>query len=104
MQAAAERYKRRVRYHLKIDTGMNRLGFRFDNLRRTLPALLASQNLDLAAVYTHFATADDPESPLFNEQRARFDRALNAIEDMNRGAREERREKDRTLRAQRPPR
>ena len=37
VQAAAERYKQRVRYHLKIDTGMNRLGFRFDNLRRTLP-------------------------------------------------------------------
>jgi alanine racemase len=99
VQAAAERYKRRVRYHLKIDTGMNRLGFRFDNLRRTLPALLASQNLDLAAVYTHFATADDPESPLFNEQHARFDRALDAIEDMNRGAREERREKDRSASA-----
>ena len=60
VQAAAERYKRRVRYHLKIDTGMNRLGFRFDNLRRTLPAMLASPNLELAAVYTHFAAADDP--------------------------------------------
>src|SRR5205814_5685405 len=33
VQAAAARYKQRVRYHLKIDTGMNRLGFRFDNLR-----------------------------------------------------------------------
>ena len=39
---------------------MNRLGFRFDNLRRTLPELLASANLELDAVYTHFATADDP--------------------------------------------
>ena len=39
---------------------MNRLGFRFDNLRRTLPELLASANLELEAVYTHFATADDP--------------------------------------------
>src|SRR5436305_9863233 len=75
VQAAAEKYKARVRYHLKIDTGMNRLGFRFDNLRRTLPGLLASQNLDLEAVYTHFATADDPESPLFNQQRLRFDKA-----------------------------
>ena len=53
-------YQQRLRYHLKIDTGMNRLGFRFDNLRRTLPELLASQNLELDAVYTHFATADDP--------------------------------------------
>jgi len=92
VQAAAERYKTRVRYHLKIDTGMNRLGFRFDNLRRTLPGLLASQNLDLAAVYTHFATADDPESPLFNQQRVRFERARRDIDAMNHDARPERRE------------
>src|SRR6202049_1843049 len=46
-RVAAAGYKRRLRYHLKIDTGMNRLGFRFDNLRRTLPALLASRNLEL---------------------------------------------------------
>ncbi len=80
VQAAAARYKQRLRYHLKIDTGMNRLGFRHDNLRRTLPELLASPNLELDAVYTHFATADDPESPLFDEQRARFERALSDVE------------------------
>src|SRR5262249_28850587 len=94
VQAAAARYKQTLRYHLKLDTGMNRLGFRSDNLRRTLPELLASPNLELAAVYTHFATADDPESPLFAEQRTRFERALREIEDMDRGARTERREKD----------
>jgi alanine racemase len=80
VQAAAARYKQRLRYHLKIDTGMNRLGFRHDNLRRTLPELLASANLELDAVYTHFATADDPESPLFNVQRLRFERALADVE------------------------
>jgi alanine racemase len=79
VQAAAAKYKQRLRYHLKIDTGMNRLGFRFDNLWRTLPDLLASTNLDLDAVYTHFATADDPESPLFDEQRARFERAVEDV-------------------------
>jgi alanine racemase len=82
VQAAAKRYKRRTRYHLKIDTGMNRLGFRYDNLRRTLPELLASENLELDAIYTHFATADDPESPLFGEQRARFDAALREVASM----------------------
>jgi len=80
VQAAAARYKQRLRFHLKIDTGMNRLGFRHDNLRRTLPELLASPNLELDAVYTHFATADEPESPLFNVQRLRFERALADIE------------------------
>ena len=82
VQAAAQKYKQTLRYHLKIDTGMNRLGFRFDNLRRTLPELIASPNLELAAVYTHFATADDPESPLFDQQRARFERALTEIDDI----------------------
>jgi alanine racemase len=95
VQAAAERYKQRVHYHLKIDTGMNRLGFRFDNLRRTVSELFESQNLELDAVYTHFATADDPESPLFNQQRLRFERARTEIEDMSRGARDERRKKHR---------
>ncbi len=80
VQAAAAKYGRRVRYHLKIDTGMNRLGFRHDNLRRTIPDLLVSPNLELEAVYTHFATADDPESPLFGEQRVRFDRALSTLD------------------------
>src|SRR4029434_7123867 len=60
VQAAAARHQQRVRYHLKIDTGMNRLGFRFDNLQRMLPEVFDSPNLHLEAVYTHFATADDP--------------------------------------------
>ena len=80
VQAAAARYGRRLRYHLKIDTGMNRLGFRFDNLARSLPDLIASPNLELAAVYTHFATADEPDNPLFDQQRERFERGLIEID------------------------
>ena len=79
VQAAAARYKTRLRYHLKIDTGMNRLGFRFDNLQRTLPELLASDNLELDAVFTHFATADVPDSDLFELQRNRFIGSLATI-------------------------
>jgi alanine racemase len=75
LQAAAARHGRRLRYHLKIDTGLHRLGFRHDNLDRTLPELFSSPDLECAALYTHFATADDPAHPLFAEQRARFDAA-----------------------------
>src|SRR5499426_4010498 len=80
--AAAARHRQRLRYHLKIDTGMNRLGFRFDNLPRTLPEVLASENLELTALYTHFATADVPHSPLFEQQRVRFDRVLKDIAEL----------------------
>jgi alanine racemase len=64
---------------------MNRLGFRHDNVRRTLPEVFASPNLRLRAVYTHFATADDPESPTFNEQRERFERTMSVIGEIHRG-------------------
>ena len=82
MQAAAARHRTSIGYHLKIDTGMNRLGFRFDNLRRTLPELLGSANLTLDAVFTHFASADVPESPVFNDQRVNFERALEAVDEL----------------------
>jgi len=80
VQAAASRRRVVCDYHLKIDTGMHRLGFRHDNLGRTLPEVLASQNLRLGAVYTHFATADVPGHPLFDDQRARFEQALAHID------------------------
>jgi alanine racemase len=65
--------------HLKIDTGMNRLGFRHDNLARTLPEIASSEHLAIDAVYTHFATADEPEHPAFDEQRDRFEKVLAAL-------------------------
>jgi alanine racemase len=69
----------RLSCHLKIDTGMNRLGFRHDNLRRTMPEVLEDPRLSVAAVYTHFATADEPESSFLEEQRTRFERASAAL-------------------------
>ena len=82
VQTAAERHRSSIGYHLKIDTGMNRLGFRHDNLRRTLPELLGSPSLKLEGVYTHFASADMPESPLFNDQRQRFEEAWRVVQEL----------------------
>ena len=73
LQEAAAARGARLRVHLKIDTGMNRFGFRHDNLRATLPRVLRSSNLTVEAVYTHFATAEDRDHPLFERQRTRFE-------------------------------
>lgn len=64
--------------HVKIDTGMNRLGLRHDNLRRTLPAILAEPSLRVDALYTHFATADEPENDHFALQQQHFAQAREA--------------------------
>ena len=75
LAAAARARGVRLACHLKIDTGLNRLGFRHDNLGRTLPPVLGDPALDVEGLFTHFATADDPEHALFETQRARFDEA-----------------------------
>jgi alanine racemase len=80
VQRAASAHATTIGYHLKIDTGMNRLGFRHDNLRRTLPSLAASPNLRLEAVYTHFSSADLPENLELGEQRERFEAALSVVD------------------------
>jgi alanine racemase len=82
LQAAASARGARAKYHLKVDTGMHRLGFRHENLAWTLPDLLASPNLELEAVYTHFATADEPEHDLFERQRAAFEAACRTLTDL----------------------
>ena len=79
LQASAAKHGAILKCHLKIDTGMNRLGFRHDNVRLTLPEVAASRNLSIDAVYTHFATADEPDSPAFSEQRERFEAACGTL-------------------------
>ncbi len=76
LQAVAAQRGVRLRCHLKIDTGMNRFGFRHDNLASTLPSVLASPNLVFDAVYTHFATAECPGHALYRTQGERFAEAL----------------------------
>ena len=82
LQKAAFARHTQLKYHLKIDTGMHRLGFRHENIQWTLPELLASPNLELEAVYTHFATADEPEHPLFETQRVNFEEACETLHEL----------------------
>ncbi len=69
---AGVRNNRRVKVHLKVDTGMNRLGVRpheaigFAEFVNNLPAL------DLEGVFTHFASADAPDLTAARHQLGRF--------------------------------
>lgn len=79
LERAAQANGRSLRCHVKIDTGMNRLGFRHDNLARTLPDVVSSPHLVIDGLYTHFSTADDPDDPFVEEQCNRFDRAADLL-------------------------
>jgi alanine racemase len=64
---------RRLHVHVKLDTGMGRLGTRdVDQARRTIAAVDATRGLELAGVMTHFATADELGDAFLGEQLAAF--------------------------------
>jgi alanine racemase len=66
--------------HLKLDTGMNRLGASQEALPRLCEMLSASKHLTLEGVSTHFASAEVLDSADAVRQMKRFDEGLAIIE------------------------
>src|SRR5260370_942681 len=63
--------------HLKLDSGMGRVGVTEDELPRVMEMIRSVQRLRIDAVYTQFANADDASDPLTNQQVEKF-RAMSA--------------------------
>jgi alanine racemase len=64
---------RPARVHVKLDTGMGRLGTRdAAEATRVADAVAAAPHLELAGAMTHYATADEPGDDFMAEQLARF--------------------------------
>lgn len=59
--------------HLKIDSGMGRMGSIESELPRVLELVRSAPRLQIAALYTHYANSGDPDDPFTDEQSARFD-------------------------------
>jgi alanine racemase len=72
LDACACRAGRNLPFHLKLDTGMGRVGFRPEELPAVLPELAALKGLTMEGVISHLALADEPEHPFTDEQLRRF--------------------------------
>ncbi|HEV7399708.1 MAG TPA: alanine racemase [Solirubrobacterales bacterium] len=71
---------RPVRVHVKHDSGMGRLGNPDPTAVLGLARACAEDpQLELAGVWTHFATADEPDSEFFDEQLDRFGAVADAV-------------------------
>ena len=75
LEKAASRLNAKHRVHLKIDTGMGRLGVTPEELPRVCAALKASPHLELEGLSTHLASSEVLDAPSVEEQLARFSRA-----------------------------
>ncbi|MEO0796543.1 MAG: alanine racemase [Verrucomicrobiota bacterium] len=71
LEKVGKKAKRPIRAHLKIDTGMGRLGVWHTEVETLFNQLCSAKHVQLEGVYTHFSSADcDPEYTLL--QRKRF--------------------------------
>jgi alanine racemase len=66
-------------YHLKIDSGMNRIGVHYSDAGDFLRSLSFHRALDLQGCFTHFATADSLDSFGLQTQQERFEQAIETI-------------------------
>lgn len=69
-----------ITIHIKIDTGMHRLGFMPNEIEKLANKLKSHPNIKIASIFTHLVGADDPDLDSFSaEQIARFKKASNSI-------------------------
>lgn len=79
---AADSVGLRAPYHLKVNTGMNRIGVRYDEVVDFLKRISFHRALDLVGTFTHFATADVTEAMEFRIQQNHFNEALDRMHDV----------------------
>ncbi len=86
---AAENFNRvaaeksvKAKIHIKIDTGMGRIGVRFDEVKEFVERLKPLKNLTVEGLMTHFAVADNlSENDFTDIQIKRFDEAVKNFEE-----------------------
>lgn len=77
INAVAASLGRKLKVHIKIDTGMGRVGFRWDTFAEAAEKLSSLTSLTIDGMMSHFAVADDLAANDFtNTQLRRFDEAV----------------------------
>jgi len=65
--------------HIKLDTGMSRLGADWQQAGQFAQFVQELPGLHIASVYSHFATADSPDTTIMEQQHGRFQQAIAQI-------------------------
>lgn len=68
-----------VPVHIKLDTGMSRLGTNWEQAAEFVQLVMRLPHLAVASIYSHLATADSPDPTMMKEQHKRFEEAIAQI-------------------------
>lgn len=80
IDAAAAALGRRARVHLKIDTGMERIGVHYYSAHTLQEAALRCRHVEVEGIFSHFANADSADLSHARRQLARFQEVLSFYE------------------------
>lgn len=68
-----------LRVHVKVDTGMHRIGLVMDEASAVIRLLRGAGHVEIAGLWTHFAAADDRDLSFAREQLRRFEAVVEAV-------------------------
>jgi alanine racemase len=80
-KAVADAGAEPLRVHVKVDTGMHRVGCSPEETAALIEHIDARPEIDVEGICTHLAVADVPDDPYNAEQLDRFDEVLSALGD-----------------------
>ncbi|HET90151.1 MAG TPA: alanine racemase [Chloroflexi bacterium] len=83
LSRAASDLRRTARVHVKVDTGMGRLGLLPDQVVPFIQEIRELPGLDLEGIFTHFSVADDPDLVYTRWQLGRFQDVLAQLADLD---------------------
>jgi alanine racemase len=66
----------KIKVHVKVDTGMNRLGINFKETLDFISRLSLSKSFEIDGIYTHFATSDENNKSFAKVQLKRFNKLI----------------------------
>lgn len=61
-----------LKIHLKIDSGMNRLGFKKADLPKAIELIKENRGVEVKSIFSHFAAAEDPQQDVFTEHQYQY--------------------------------
>lgn len=76
----ASKLKKKARVHLKVDTGLGRIGMRIERIEQLYQKAIDAEYCTVAGVFSHFARAEDEDPQFTHLQLEHFTRSLHYFE------------------------
>ena len=72
LESYSKKLSKKIKCHIKVDTGMNRMGLKFHDFKENINLIMKNKHLDVEAVYSHLACSSESKSKQNTKQIEKF--------------------------------